>query len=135
MVPIALDSGGPGALLALGIKRSEEPYSREDQELMEAIAASLARLIALPRSPAEPMASTFEECPECGRCYETTSRTCAIEGAALTPVPLSRTLAGRYRLERRRGRGGMGTVYEATDLALERLVAVKVIRGEMVDSR
>jgi serine/threonine-protein kinase len=135
LVPIVLASGTTGALLVLGIKRSEEPYSREDQELLEAIASSLADLLALPKPPLEHAASAFEECPQCGRCYETTLETCPIEGAALTPVQLSRTLAGRYRIERRRGQGGMGTVYEATDLALERLVAVKVIRVEMISSK
>lgn len=49
-------------------------------------------------------------------------------------MSLPRILAGRYQLERRRGRGGMGTVYEATDHALERRVAVKVIRDDWVGS-
>jgi len=47
---------------------------------------------------------------------------------------LPRALAGRYRVERRRGRGGMGTVYEATDTALDRRVAVKVIHDSLVGS-
>ena len=47
-------------------------------------------------------------------------------------VGMPRTLAGRYRLERRLGRGGMGTVYAAVDIALDRTVAVKVIREEWV---
>ncbi|MBP6628215.1 MAG: protein kinase [Kofleriaceae bacterium] len=40
-------------------------------------------------------------------------------------------LDGRYRLERLVGRGGMGAVFLATHLAMERRVAVKVIRPDL----
>jgi eukaryotic-like serine/threonine-protein kinase len=44
---------------------------------------------------------------------------------------LQATLAGRYRFERELGRGGMATVFLATDLKHSRLVALKVLRPEV----
>ena len=39
-------------------------------------------------------------------------------------------IAGRFRIECEIGRGGMGTVYRATHLELQRSVAVKIIKSE-----
>ena len=44
-----------------------------------------------------------------------------------------RTLAGRYRLEEVIGRGGMSTGYRATDLSLDRVVAVKVALDPLLE--
>jgi Tol biopolymer transport system component/tRNA A-37 threonylcarbamoyl transferase component Bud32 len=44
---------------------------------------------------------------------------------------LSTALAGRYRLERELGQGGMATVYLAEDLKHHRQVAIKVLRPEL----
>jgi serine/threonine protein kinase len=41
-------------------------------------------------------------------------------------------LAKRYKLKRRIGRGGMGSVYSGSDEALERPVAIKVIRPDLI---
>ncbi len=134
VVPIVVGAERVEAFLALGVKRSEEPYSREDQDLLVAISDSLALLVERPQVTPPSEKLVFEECPKCGACYDTGAGRCSQEGATLVSTHLPRTLAGRYRLEKRRGRGGMGTVYEATDTALERRVAVKVIREDLVIS-
>ena len=106
IVPIAAATGGD-ALLLLGPKRSEEPYSAEDRELLSAIGDALAVSLKSGHLQA---------------------------GRAQLDVDLPRTVGGRYRLERLIGRGGMGVVYEALDLTLDRRVAVKLIREELMES-
>ena len=44
---------------------------------------------------------------------------------------LTAALAGRYRIERELGQGGMATVYLAQDLKHDRKVAIKVLRAEL----
>ncbi len=44
---------------------------------------------------------------------------------------LQRALEPQYRLERELGRGGMGVVFLATDTALDRRVAIKVVHPEL----
>src|SRR5262245_30455287 len=121
------------ALLVLGTKRSEEPYDRDDRQLVTSVAASLALL--LERRPEEGESDdAFAECPQCGACDGVNATRCAEDGTPLLRRSIPRVLGGRYPIHRRLGRGGMGTVYEACDGALERRVAVKVIREDMVGS-
>ncbi|WP_229938931.1 Stk1 family PASTA domain-containing Ser/Thr kinase [Plantibacter cousiniae (nom. nud.)] len=50
-----------------------------------------------------------------------------------TDPMIGRLLDGRYQVRSRIARGGMATVYLATDLRLERRVAIKVMHGHLSD--
>jgi serine/threonine-protein kinase len=131
LAPVVVAQEDVRAVLALGHKLSEEPYSGEDRELLHAVAASLALL--LERSESSVRASSrAQECPACGNCYESNLSRCPRDGETLVKAGWPRLLADRYRLERRIGSGGMGTVYRATDLVLERRVAAKLVREHLL---
>jgi eukaryotic-like serine/threonine-protein kinase len=147
MVPIVGAERHVSGVMMLGEKRSEEPYSASDRELLEAIAKQLAVVrdhLRLQERVAEERhirnqvihrlegraINVVKECPRCGVCYDSSVDRCASDGHELTiALPVDRLVDGQYRLDRLIGRGGMGTVYEAEDLRLQRPVAVKFLIG------
>lgn len=52
--------------------------------------------------------------------------------SAPTPTLLDRVIDGRYRVEAEIAKGGMATVYRARDLRLDRPIALKVMRADLV---
>jgi serine/threonine-protein kinase len=81
-------------------------------------------------------------CPKCHRPSTGANRTCPEDGARLVarsrgedpsipPDPLiGQTVADRYKIEKRLGEGGMGFVYAAHQSAIEKKVAIKVLKTE-----
>jgi serine/threonine-protein kinase len=132
LVPISGRSSDelPHGLVVLGPRRSEEPYNQEDMDLLSTIAHAVG--VLLERSGEE--VDGLAECELCGRCYDGLTAACAADAQPLTKLPGTFLINGRYRLQRRLGRGGMGAVYSATDAVLERAVAIKVIRSERISA-
>jgi serine/threonine-protein kinase len=68
----------------------------------------------------------------CGKCgAPTASRGKAGDEPTIVPVRVNDVLEGKWRLERKLGEGGMGTVYLAHDLQLDRKVAIKILASSL----
>ena len=153
IVPMSGADDRLAGLLLLGEKKSEEPYTSNDRQLLEAITSQMAVVyenVWLKEQAAkerkikhevlarleEQQINLVKECPACGACYDSENEVCARDQRELTlSLPVERVIDQKYRLEQMIGRGGMGAVYEATDLRLNRKVAIKIMLGNMFGDR
>lgn len=79
-------------------------------------------------------------CPECGarlqdrrcpKCKVTSVPALLLEGGSLTEPEVGMILGDQYELLEKLGEGGMGKVFRATQLSMDREVAVKIISREI----
>ncbi len=149
LTPISSPGGQLLGVLLLGEKKSEQSYSNRDRKLLQAVAIQMGlvlEMLALRDQVREEGRVRIEvlghldqnqvqlvlECPRCGACYTNPTTRCIADGSTVgLTLPIERIIEGKYRLERRIGTGGMGAVYEAFDLRLDRIVAVKVMTGRL----
>jgi len=78
----------------------------------------------------------MKECPKCDVCFSDDVAVCPHDQTATRfSLPGDQILAGRYRLEKRIGKGAMGQVYLASDTKFaSRKVAVKTVRQDILNS-
>lgn len=72
-------------------------------------------------------------CRACHRCFGDGVEYCLFDQSPTRETPsLPLIIEGKYRLEQLIAHGGMGSVYRATHLTLERPVAIKILRPEFL---
>lgn len=72
-------------------------------------------------------------CRTCRRCFGDGVEFCLFDQSPTRDVPaLPLIIEGKYRLEQLIAHGGMGSVFRARHLTLERAVAIKILRAEFL---
>jgi GAF domain-containing protein len=142
LVPIFAGGSDPRpfvGLIALGHKRSDEPYTPEDRDLLRGIAVQMG--VALDLSRLRKQAATPAAARDISGVVSATSTPTVIRtpgGGTRWSVAVGAVIDNKYRVDAAIGQGGMGAVFRAWDLRLERPVAIKVVRADLLsdpDSR
>jgi GAF domain-containing protein len=154
LVPIFAGGSEPRpfvGLIALGPKRSDERYTPEDRELLRGIAVQMGVGLDLSRlrrqvntlTPMRAQASgsaglSAVASAKAEALADADTPTVIRSGSSGPSIAIGSLVDGKYRVDAAIGQGGMGAVFRAWDVRLERPVAIKVVRADLLsdpDSR
>ena len=132
IVPVPGPGGELLGVLVVGRRFDDRIVRFIDLPFLETLAAAaglaIGRLRLLrSRDTGSPETGPAEECSVCGYVKAAGEPTGCNCGSAYVEAEVPKLLAGKFRLTRRLGSGGMGVAYLARDLRLERNVAVKTL--------
>ncbi len=80
------------------------------------------------------LVSKMKYCPICKSCYEDVEDRCSKDRIFLVEAFPGQRMVDKYRIDALIGQGGMGAVYRATHLELDRVVALKVVLPDYTSS-
>jgi hypothetical protein len=142
LVPMLGSAGDLLGVLIVGEKRNETRLTTDDRMLLATMAGQAAVVLEnralrdgsfdhLARRQTHPGAIHWDDepgaiCRKCHTMWPAQTTTCRC-GDATTPAALPLTIRGTFRVEHLLGTGGMSVVYLATDLTLDRKVAIKTL--------
>ena len=137
IVPVPGPGGELLGVLVVGRRFDDRIVRIADLPFLEALAAAAGLAIGrlwLLRSldTGSPETGPAEECSVCGNVKAPGEPNGCNCGSAYVEAEVPKLLAGKFRLTRRLGSGGMGAAYLARDIRLERNVALKTPTGRSV---
>lgn len=128
----------PAGLIAFGPRRDAIGYSRDDEQFVTALASATGIALENLRLKSETDDDDGEFGMLCERCRRVVD---AVDGVTTCPCggPLKsaavpRRINGKFLVEALLGAGGMGVAYLASDMALNRRVALKTLPSVSADA-
>ena len=137
IVPVPSPGAEVAGILVVGRRFDDRIVRSVDVPFLEVLASAAGQAVARLRLLHGPDARWSEAtpalvCPACGSVAGADEPAECGCGSAYDETEAPGLLAGKFRLTRRLGTGGMETVYLARDVGLHRAVAVKTLAGMSV---